>query len=435
MTKKLISTMLVALMVLSLCTMSFGTVSADIGELPQVAEGCNRYFFYLPKIWENELSQTAGIYWWENTGAMDEWPGVEAHKADAEGLFYYDVPKDVWTVIWNNMVTYDVRQDGWQDSLEYKLARQTININVEYYEPGESPLYPDGLESFNNMVWVVDYENCNCMEWDVKGMNGDWYYYYGNGEYGTTPEPSDVVYTDRSIGEYCSHQKPETDDFGLPQVAEGCNRYYFLAPDDWFNEYSDTVGIYWWEGTGAASSWPGYEAHKADAEGVYYYDVPEDVTDIIWNNYISLFLEEYDEGQWANKQTGHKEWDENKVPLSECDGKIYVINPAKTETNPFSGKMTYFGDWFYYYGNGEYGITLEKETPAENILGDADFNSLLTISDATAIQKYTAGIVSETFSVTLADVNGDKDINIKDATEVQKHLAWISVDYPIGDKV
>ena len=26
--------------------------------LPEVAEGCNRYFFYMPKSWENEYSQT-----------------------------------------------------------------------------------------------------------------------------------------------------------------------------------------------------------------------------------------------------------------------------------------------------------------------------------------------------------------------------------------
>lgn len=146
----------------------------------------------------------------------------------------------------------------------------------------------------------------------------------------------------------------------LPEVPEGYNRLFFLMPEDWFNEYSEGVGIYWWEGTDAASSWPGYKAHKADTEGVYYYDVPKDVPSIIWNNYVSLFLEEFDEGQWANKQTAApKEWDENKVDLNDCNGKIYVIDPDKTETNPFSGKKTYYGDWYTYLGDGDYEITPE----------------------------------------------------------------------------
>jgi hypothetical protein len=41
---------------------------------------------------------------------------------------------------------------------------------------------------------------------------------------------------------------------------------------------------------------------------------------------------------------------------------IYVCDPDATTTSPYSGKTSYKGSWFYYYGNGEYGT---KPTKAE----------------------------------------------------------------------
>ena len=465
--------------------------------LPEVAEGCNRYFFYMPKSWENEYSQTAGIYWWENTGAQDSHPGVEAHKADADGLYYYDVPTDVCTVMWNNFL------DGGSDttSPEYKATKLTGSICTEYYEPGESELYPDGLESFNNMVWVVDYSDCYCMEFDVRGVCGEWYYYYGNGEYGTTPDKGDVVYTERTLGgEYCRHERPtysdtlpelsvnsnryffympdswqyesrfdfevvfdevgiayleyadaegiffcdlpknakefyiingdekvcstspapvvpdfklqdcdgkilvidpswtvtsivdgkninygfwyyyygngeygetpKEEEFEYPPVAEGCNRYFFYMPKSWENEYSQTAGIYWWEGTGAQSSWPGVEAHKADAENVYYYDVPKDVERIIWNNYVQLSPDlvvgpEYS----ATRQTHEVDvgeymiFDEmcDYVGMGNHDGDIYVTR-EKCFCDDYPECQKSSGMFYTYNGKGEYrGVFPDRE--------------------------------------------------------------------------
>lgn len=64
------------------------------------------------------------------------------------------------------------------------------------------------------------------------------------------------------------------------------NRYYFYMPSIWKNKYSDTAGIYWWDDTDACGAWPGYKAHETEVKDVYYYDVPKDVTTIIWNNYL-----------------------------------------------------------------------------------------------------------------------------------------------------
>ncbi|MBR3987684.1 MAG: hypothetical protein IKK10_00070 [Clostridia bacterium] len=159
--------------------------------------GTKRYYFYYPEIWEavgNE--KNAGIYWWSGTDTPKSWPGHQAKKADVEGVFYYDVPKDVTAIIWNNFI------DGGMDpnAEVYVLAEQTKNICSEYYEAGDSDTYPDGLESFDGMIFVADLTNETQMS--VKNpYAGEWYYYYGNGEYGITPEKGDKVYTDSYLEE------------------------------------------------------------------------------------------------------------------------------------------------------------------------------------------------------------------------------------------
>ncbi len=591
--KKLMSLLLSILMILSVFGAS--TVLAEDNEteilgpgtnietLPEIAEGCNRYFFYMPKSWENEYSDTAGIYWWEGTGAQSSWPGVEAYKADAEGLYYYDVPKDVSSVMWNNYI--DSGND--YESPEYKASKTSGNICTEYYEAGESNLYPDGLESFNNMVWVADFSECYCMEFDVRGVCGDWYYYYGNGEYGTTSEKGDVVYTERSMnGEYCRHKRPtysdtlpelsansnryffyvpdswqfesrfdfevifdevgiayleyadeeniffcdlpkntkefyivnkdkkvcstspapvvpdfklqdcdgkilvidpswtitsivdgkdinygfwhyyygngeygetpKEEEFEYPPVAEGCNRYFFYMPEFWCNDYTDTAGIYWWEGTGAQSSYPGLKANKADAEGVYYYDVPKDVESIIWNNYMDLLMEQMESLKYLDLSTeiiyadSYDPDDTVTYPdgLESFNGMIYVVSGVKIDREYVSLNV-YSGEWYYYYGNGEYGITPNRgdgEIYSDAIikkedyllppyLGDADENEVVNIKDATHIQKFVAGMdVPEIFKP-IGDVDGSGDITVKDATAIQKYLAGMDTGYKIGTYV
>jgi len=367
--KKILSLLLSILMIMSVLGTSAVLANDDeteilgpeIGDnsLPEIAEGCNRYFFYMPKSWENEYSQTAGIYWFEGTGAHDSWPGVEAIKTDTVGVYYYDVPKDVDHIMWNNFF------DGGNDRTteEYYASKTTDNATMYTYEPGEHELYPDGIYDYNNMIFVVDFSRCDCLHWDYRSFGGNWYYYYGNGEYGTTAEKGEVVYTERSQnGEYCSHQEPEKPLTNLPEIAEGCNRYFFYQPENWMCEYSTTVGIYWWEGTGAQSSWPGLEAHKADAEGVYYYDVPKDVEYIIWNNYVQYSPDlvvgpEYD----ATRQTHevyvgeYMIFDEmcDYIGMGNHDGDIYVTR-EKCFCDDYPECKKSSGMFYTYKGNGEY---------------------------------------------------------------------------------
>ncbi len=59
-------------------------------------------------------------------------------------------------------------------------------------------------------------------------------------------------------------------------------------------------------------------------------------------------------------------------------------------------------------------------------IGDADEDEVITIKDATAIQKHVAKLelLNENASL-LADVDADENITIKDATAIQKHIAGL----------
>ncbi|MGN0489463.1 MAG: hypothetical protein ACI4HO_09400, partial [Ruminococcus sp.] len=168
-------------------------------------------------------------------------------------------------------------------------------------------------------------------------------------------------------------------------TAEETNTFYFYMPEEWRNEYNDhsankeeaSAGIYWWEGTdncnehtNAASDkgWPGYRVTETVAPNVFVAKVPKDVSTIIWNNTVDGGEDSTTPEYTAAVQTAN-------IP-SECfapkdikdaygvfpdgkdsfDGMIFVCDPDNISINEFSGKATYNGSWFYYYGNGEYGV-------------------------------------------------------------------------------
>ena len=50
---------------------------------------------------------------------------------------------------------------------------------------------------------------------------------------------------------------------------------------------------------------------------------------------------------------------------------IYIVNPDLTVAHPVHGKLTYGGEWHFYYGDGTYGPYPTKEASEEaGLLGD-----------------------------------------------------------------
>lgn len=75
--------------------------------------------------------------------------------------------------------------------------------------------------------------------------------------------------------------------------------------------------------------------------------------------------------------------------------------------------------------------------PYYRFLGDADYNGVVNIKDATLIQKFLALIESTDdylHAEFTADADQDEKITIKDATVIQKFVASLPVDTPVGEE-
>lgn len=235
MKKKLVSVLLAGSVVASMAAIASVSASAIIDSNGCYAPGDNvtcgtyRYYFALPNTWLSEYSDSAGAYWYNGTdacGAVDgsggdlKWPGYKAqrdeYKSSSYGLYYVDCPTDVPQIIWNNYT------DGGEDKEApiYLTAKQSNDANTEFYVADDSDLYDqdwfDEMEesfngdkaklgdfadnffydevydlgfalNFDNMIFVVPSEPNGENFQGKPTYNGDWYFYYGNGEYGTYP--------------------------------------------------------------------------------------------------------------------------------------------------------------------------------------------------------------------------------------------------------
>ena len=78
-------------------------------------------------------------------------------------------------------------------------------------------------------------------------------------------------------------------------------------------------------------------------------------------------------------------------------------------------------------------LTGSASAAGSSLLGDADGDGEVTISDVTCIQRVLAEWPpDEGFSEAAADIDGNGEIEITDATLLQQWLAEMSVSYSIG---
>ncbi len=345
------------------------------GDNPAPVVETNRYYFYMPENWENILSDGARIYWWEGTNNCGGfWPGYNAHYDNVSGLYYYDVPKDVTTIIWSNGVTD-------HDGVPSGVAFRTANLNTEYYEAGENKLYPDGLKSFDNMVYVIDYnETSFTLEGQVFG--GNWYYYYGNGEYGTTPEKGDTVYSERHFG--------KTSKYNYTSPAKGEIALFFMDYEV-YNPYKIIYTVTK-DGKDEIASEYFTPIARSESSTLYYVNVPEeDIKDV----YIYC-----------------------------CDSEKSTHYIKKNVVNNVLFRLGTFVNDKYDYRTTLMTDSLQE---IEVISGDADLNGRVTIQDATTIQKLLGKKLQlPGYAKAAADFNGDGKVTIQDATTIQKHLAGLA---------
>ena len=133
--------------------------------------------------WYSEHTDTASVFWWEHDFSPQTFPGYTMENGDTENIFYADIPDFVTTLIFNNNVSFSYMEED----LYRKYNKQTVNVPCEYYDAGESDNYPYGTDSFDNMIYVLQKREISTpvIPSDDNHLIGEWYYYYGNGCFGT----------------------------------------------------------------------------------------------------------------------------------------------------------------------------------------------------------------------------------------------------------
>lgn len=285
----------------------------------------------------------------------------------------------------------------------------------------------------------------------------------------------------------------------VPEEGESTNRYYFAMPNTWRNKYTDTAGVYFAPTADTCGfvegeepiSWPGYKAYfdgyKSYAYSIYYVDCPTDIELIVWNNYIKSVATDDTAMSDAEKQSDgvntefcslgdydiyDAEWfaemeesfNGDKKALGSYadnffydeeygtgfsfnfDNMIYVVpQNADSENSSVTGIETYKGNWYFFYGEDEYGTYPTREESEKNNtlyslcpyaviddggIGDVDGNGVLDVSDATTIQKYLAGLIELTDRQRrIADINGNEVVDIFDATAIKYLLVGRGIGY------
>lgn len=282
-------------------------------------------------------------------------------------------------------------------------------------------------------------------------------------------------------------------EFGIPVET---NKYYFQMPDgvhgmrgaegnvaaSWFNDYTQGAGVYWWGSAEACpEAWAGYQSMVEDADQhIYYVNMPKKVVAFVWSNGIDGTMDEtyplyYLAAQTtdvASEYPDPGEYDTMPEGADSFDECIFIVNPDQVDVNPVSLKQTCGGTWYFYYGNGCYGLygkdsanftdaehnctnpdhfvdgvhvgyvptqdpSTEPETQPETqpetdpdpyadvIRGDYDQDKTITVMDATRAQRIIAELDERPSDEFLAavDADGDGELNITDATRVQNVVA------------
>ena len=148
-----------------------------------------RYYFAMPSEWKTFTNAKACAYWWEGTDKCTNWQhsyqmkSTSIERQDGTKVYYIDVSDDVSNIIFSNGI--DVGTGTGEDtSPNWGKSYQTNNISLEGYTRDESSVFPDGIENFNNLVYVVNTNDTSINQENGSVVfNGEWYYLHTDGSW------------------------------------------------------------------------------------------------------------------------------------------------------------------------------------------------------------------------------------------------------------
>lgn len=183
---------------------------------PSTGEKSKRYFFAMRKDWYTFNNATACAYWWDGADKCVDWQhscqmrSTSLTLEDGSNVYYIDLGETVTTVIFNNGIDGGAKAaEGEKPSPNWGKNFQTENLSLEGYMANDSDTYPEGLKTFDNMIYIVDPSKESVSEESgATTYGGEWYYLHADGKYdttkGSTYEIKDVtaVITTKNVSVY-----------------------------------------------------------------------------------------------------------------------------------------------------------------------------------------------------------------------------------------
>lgn len=183
---------------------------------PSTGEKSKRYFFAMRKDWYTFNNATACAYWWDGADKCVDWQhscqmrSTPLTLEDGSNVYYIDLGETVTTVIFNNGIDGGAKAaEGEKPSPNWGKNFQTENLSLEGYMANDSDTYPEGLKTFDNMIYIVDpLKESVSEESGATTYGGEWYYLHADGKYdttkGSTYEIKDVtaVITTKNVSVY-----------------------------------------------------------------------------------------------------------------------------------------------------------------------------------------------------------------------------------------
>lgn len=137
------------------------------------------------------------------------------------------------------------------------------------------------------------------------------------------------------------------------------------------------------------------------------------------------------ESRFVIKDSSGKVWYDEIIKYSSADYRINSTTTICGFTPQKAGKYTLTVSSTDY--NKDYAEKTIDFTVSDMITGDADGNGLVSVMDATTIQRYLANLVANDGIYTdLADCDTNDSVNVLDATYIQRYMASLSGSANVG---
>ena len=159
-----------------------------------------RYYFAMPKEWNTFSNATACAYWWDGEDSCADWQNsyemrpTTINTDDGSKVYYIDIDENITSIVFNNGIDLGQKSEDEELPPNYGKACQTNAIYLQGYDPNETMIYPDGLDSMEKMIYVPD-----DIEYELSGSKvyrGEWYYLHSDGKWdaekGSVYETKDV---------------------------------------------------------------------------------------------------------------------------------------------------------------------------------------------------------------------------------------------------